>query len=144
MRARAILVPLAVSAVGVVGMAGAASSAPLTRQEFTITFDVSQDEGGGPVVATGAINATGEDVVVSDTEDLFVFPDGTLTIAHAPVRTHERFNPTRCTGHVGEMGTYVITAGTDQYEGVSGSGTYRVIARFQSDCESEQIGRAHV
>jgi hypothetical protein len=47
----------------------------VTKQDFTLTADISE-EGGGPVVAPGAINATGEDVVISDTEDQFVFPDG--------------------------------------------------------------------
>ena len=37
MKLRPVLVPLAVAAVGVVGVQGTASSAPLTRQNFTLT-----------------------------------------------------------------------------------------------------------
>ena len=139
MKLRHVLVPLAVTAVGVFGVQDPASAAPLTRQNFTLTADISE-EGGGTVVASGAINATGEDVVISDTEDLFVFPDGTLTIIHAPVRSNEHFNDNTCSGSVRETGAYVISQGTDQYEGVTGSGTYRVVARFQGDCEGPPTG----
>jgi hypothetical protein len=121
------------TAVGILGFQTAASSSPVTKQSFTLTADIN-DEGGGTVVASGAINATGEDVVVSDTEDQFVFPAGTLTIIHAPVRNTEHFNTKKCTGSFHEQGTYVISAGTGAYHGVTGSGAYRVTARFDSDC----------
>jgi hypothetical protein len=139
MRLRHVLVPLAVAAMGVVGIQGAASSAPVTKQAFTLTADISE-EGGGPVVASGAINATGEDVVISDTEDQFVFPDGTLTVIHAPVRGKEHFNEKKCTGSFRETGTYVISEGTGQYEGVTGSGRYRAVGRFEDACEGIPTG----
>jgi hypothetical protein len=136
---RGVLVPVAVAAIGVVGVQGTASSAPLTKQNFTLTADINE-EGGGTVVASGAINATGEDVVISDTEDQFVFPDGTLTVIHAPVRGKDHFNEKKCSGMFRERGTYVISEGTGQYEGVTGSGTYRVVGRFHGDCEGPPIG----
>jgi hypothetical protein len=139
MNLRRVLVPVAVAAIGVVGIQGTASSAPLTKQNFTLTSDITE-EGGGTVVASGAINATGEDVVISDTEDQFVFPDGTLTIIHAPVRGKDHFNDKKCSGMFRERGTYVISAGTGQYEGVTGSGTYRVVGRFHGDCQGPPIG----
>lgn len=139
MRLRHVLVSLVVAAVGVVAVQGSASSAPLTKQNFTLTADISQ-EGGGTVVASGAINATGEDVVISDTEDLFVFPDGTLTIIHVPVRAKEHFNERKCTGHFRETGTYIVSEGTGQYEGVTGSGKYRVVGRFENGCEGIPTG----
>src|SRR5436190_21550821 len=40
---------------------------PVTRQDFTLTSDISEE--GGSVVASGAINATGDDVVIRDTEE---------------------------------------------------------------------------
>jgi hypothetical protein len=139
MRLLRVLVPMMVAVVGIVGQEGTASSAPLVKQNFTLTSE-DPEEPGGTVVASGAINAVGEDVVISDTEDQFVFPDGTLTIIHAPVRSKEHFNEHTCTASFKETGTYVISEGTGQYEGVTGSGTYRVAGRFQSDCESEPTG----
>ena len=140
MRLRHVFVALTVAAVGVVGIQGTASSAPLTKQNFTLTADISEEGGGGTVVATGAINATGEDVVVSDTEDHFVFPDGTLTVIHAPVRSKDHFNDKKCSGSFRESGTYVISEGTGQYEGVTGSGSYRVVGRFHDGCEGTPTG----
>ena len=138
MKLRPVLAPLAVAAVSVVGVQGTASSAPPTRQNFTLTSDISEE--GGTVVASGAINATGEDVVISDTEDLFVFPDGTLTVFHAPERTHEHFNEKKCTATFRETGTYVIAEGTDDYEGVTGSGTYRVVGQLEDACGETPTG----
>jgi hypothetical protein len=140
MRLRHVIVSLAVAAVGIVSVQGSASSAPVTKQNFTLTADISEEGGGGTVVATGAINATGEDVVVSDTEDHFVFPDGTLTVIHAPVRSKDHFNDKKCTGSFRETGTYVISDGTGQYEGATGSGSYRVVGRFRDGCEGVPTG----
>src|SRR5215212_3331338 len=134
MRLRHVLVSLAVAVVGVAALQGPASSAPLTKQAFTVTADITE-EGGGPVIASGAINATGEDVVISDTEDQFIFPDGTLTVIHAPVRVKERFNERKCTGSFRERGIFVISEGTGQYEGLTGSGKYRAAGRFHDACE---------
>jgi hypothetical protein len=139
MQLRRALVPLAVVAAGVVGMQGTASSAPLTKQNFTLTTD-NIEEGGGTVVASGAINATGDDVVISDTEDLFVFPDGTLTIIHASVRGKGHFHEQQCFGTFHETGTYVISEGTGQYEGVTGSGSYRVDGRIEDGCAEPPTG----
>jgi len=139
MRLRHVIASLAVATLGIVSVQGSASSAPVTKQNFTLTADIS-DEGGGTVVASGAINATGEDVVISDTEDQFVFPNGTLTVIHAPVRSKDHTNDKKCTGSFRETGTYVISEGTAQYEGVTGSGTYRVAGRFQGGCEGTPTG----
>ena len=139
MKLRPVLASLAVAATGVVGIHGVASSAPLTKQNFTLTADPFE-EGGGTVVATGAINATGVDVVITDTEDQFVFPDGTLTVVHASVRGKGHFNQKQCTGTFHEEGTYVISEGIGLYEGVTGSGTYRVAGRIQDGCSDPQIG----
>ena len=139
MRLRHLFVVLTVGAVGVVGFQGTASSAPLTKQNFTLTTsDINTP--GGTVVATGAINATGEDIVLSDTVDQFVFPDGTLTVIHAPVRANEHFNDKKCTGRFRETGTYVISAGTGLYEGVTGSGDYRAVGSIEDGCTGPGTG----
>jgi hypothetical protein len=134
-----VVIPLAVAAASVVGIQGTASSAPVTKQEFTLTSDIVE-ESGGTVVASGAINATGEDIVISDTEDQFVFPDGTLTVIHAPIRGNDHFNDKKCSGSFSETGTYVISEGTGRYEGVTGSGTYRLQARVQDLCTETPSG----
>jgi hypothetical protein len=136
---RRVLVALAVAAVSLLTVQHAASAAPVTKQDFTLTADINQ-EGGGTVVASGAINATGEDVVISDTEDRFVFPAGTLTVTHAAVRSKDHFKDKQCSGSFRETGRYVITEGSGAYAGASGSGTYRVVARFQGDCQGPPTG----
>ncbi len=139
MRLRHLLVVLTIATTGAIGFQGTASSAPLTKQGFVLTStDINTP--GGTVVAKGAINATGQDVVISDTEDQFVFPDGTLTVIHAPVRTHDHFNDKKCSGTFRESGTYVISAGTDQYEGVTGSGNYRVVGTVEGGCNGPDTG----
>ena len=39
-----------------------------------------------------------------------------------------------------ETGTYVISEGTGDYEGVTGSGTYRVVGQIQDDCGETPTG----
>ena len=138
MRLRHIFIPLSVAAVGVAGIYGTASSASPAKQTFTITSDMNDT--GGTVTATGAITATGDDVVVSDTEDRFVFPDGSLTINHTLGRHKEHVNDNTCTATVRETGTYLITNGTGRYHGASGSGTYRYVAHLQQGCASTPTG----
>jgi hypothetical protein len=161
MRLRHLLVPLVVSATAVVAVQATASahdghneqrsweqhdgqrhdgqrhdSSPLTEQNFTITSDFSRDS-GGPVVASGAINATGQDVVIGETEDNFVFPGGTLTVFHAPVRSKDFFNEQKCTGGFRESGRYVISSATGQYAGINGSGEYQAAGSFTNGCEGQ-------
>jgi len=138
MRLRHILVALAVATFSVVGISALASAAPLTKQSFTLTQDINGV--GGTVVASGAINATGQDVVVSDTEDQFVFPDGTLTVVHVPVRSKDHFNDKKCTGRFRETGTYIISAGTGAYAGITGSGDYRAVGSIANGCVGTPTG----
>jgi hypothetical protein len=139
MQFRRVLVPLAVAALGGLGLGGPTSATPLTKQNFTLTSDIDEED-VRTVVASGAINASGQDVVISDTEDQFVFPDGTLTVIHVPVRGKEHFNERQCSGTFRERGTYVISEGTGLYEGATGSGTYRVVASFDGNCEDPPSG----
>ena len=43
MRLRNVLVPLVLAAVAVVGIQGPASSAPLTKQDFTLTAPITEE-----------------------------------------------------------------------------------------------------
>jgi hypothetical protein len=139
MQRRQLLVPLVAALLGGLGVEGPASAAPLARQSFRLVSDINE-ETVRTVVASGAINASGQDVVVSDTEDQFVFPDGALTVIHVPVRGKDHFNENRCSGTFRERGTYVISEGTGLYEGVTGSGTYRVVASFEGNCVDPPSG----
>jgi hypothetical protein len=156
MRLRNLLVPLVVSAVAVVAVQATASahdgrqgrhgsqrhdsgrndSSPLTEQNFTITSDFNRDS-GGPVVASGAINATGQDVVVGETQDNFTFPGGTLTVFHAAVRSKDYSNDQNCTGGFRETGRYVISSATGQYAGMTGSGDYQAVGSYTNGCEGQ-------
>jgi hypothetical protein len=137
MNLRRVLAGVAVATMGVVGAQATTSAAAPPRQNFTITFDITEDV--GTVVASGAINATGQDIA-GDTVDQFVFPDGTLTVAHAPVHYNEHFNAKKCTLTFHETGNYVISSGTGAYEGVSGSGRYRAVGNFEDACGDSPTG----
>ena len=60
-----------------------------------------------------------------------------MTVFHAPERTKEHFDEEDCTRTFRETGRYVISSGTDQYEGVTGSGEYRVKGRIENGCEGQ-------
>ncbi len=85
--------------------------------------DTTNDQ---PVLGFGPIHAKGTDHVVSDTQDVFVFPAGTLSVTHKPKKTHESSDPVTCLFTFSERGTYRITGGTGAYAGAWGHGNYRV------------------
>jgi hypothetical protein len=79
-----------------------------------------------PVLAFGPIHARGVDHVVSDTEDVFEFPDGNLSVTHTPTTSHDYSDPVTCLSTYKERGSYEITGGTGAYADASGHGHYRV------------------
>lgn len=107
----------------------------MTEQNFTIISDFSRS--GGTVVASGAINATGQDVVISETEDNFAFTGGTFTVFHAAVRSKDFSNEKNCTGGFRETGRYVISSATGQYAGITGSGKYQAVGSFVNGCQGQ-------
>lgn len=88
--------------------------------------DASREGTPAIVVATGPIHAKGTDVVISETEDKLVFPDGTVSLTHDPKTSGDSFDPVTCLFRFRERGTYQVTGGTGAYEGATGRGTYRV------------------
>jgi hypothetical protein len=126
MRIRKILIPVAVGAAGILTLAGTASAKPtkIGTETFSFTGDFNND--GGPVSATGVINDHGTDVVVSDSQDTFVFADGQITVFHAPRHQNQKFNQKQCTVTIHERGTYVFGDGTGAWAGYTGSGHYVV------------------
>src|SRR5436190_5231569 len=109
MRLRKILVPVAMGAIGIATLTGPASAKPANAgtENFSFTADIN-NEGGGPVTAGGVISDQGTDVVVSDSEDTFVFPDVQITVFHSPRHIHEKISQKKCTFSITERGTYVL------------------------------------
>jgi len=85
----------------------------------------------GRVIAVGTINATGSDEIVSDTEDVFHFPTGDLTVDHAVVSSQQSFDPATCLFQLTEIGTIDVVRGTGAYVGATGHGTsvVKIISR---------------
>ena len=141
MRLRKILVPVAMGAIGIATLAGPASAKPTNAgtESFSFTTDIN-NEGGGPVTASGVINDQGTDVVVSDSEDTFVFPDGQITVFHSPRHSNDKFSEKKCTFSFTERGTYVFGNGTGAWEGYTGSGRYTVRGSATNACGPAPIG----
>ncbi len=94
-----------------------------------LSTDPSQEGTPETVLAFGPIHAKGTDVVLSDTQDTFVFPDGTLAVTHEPKKSSESFDEVTCLFTFWERGSYWITGGTGAYAGASGRGNYTVMGQ---------------
>jgi hypothetical protein len=141
MRLRHFLIPAVVTATALMIGAAAASAAPTRVGVERFTFTGAIDSEGGVVTASGVINATGIDIVVSDTQDTFDFGDaGQITVFHSPVRNHDTFNKNTCSTSFSETGTYVFGNGTGEWAGYSGSGTYTVKASIDDVCVENPVG----
>ena len=141
MRLRHILVPVVVLTAGGVTLEGAASAAPtkVGIETFTLTADINAE--GGPVTASGVINDTGVDIVVSDTQDTFGFgANGQITVFHSPIRHRDHFSEKKCSFSVTEKGTYVFGNGTGDWANYNGSGTYTLEAHATNACDDPPVG----
>jgi hypothetical protein len=142
MRLRHVLISASVVAAGMAAVGGQASAAPtkVGTESFTQTSDIAS-EGGGPVTASGVINDTGTDIVISDTEDLFDFgANGTITVFHAPLHSVDHFSEKKCTFSFTEKGTYVLGNGTGEWAGYTGSGRYTVRGSATNACSDTPTG----
>jgi len=141
MRLRHVLIAASLASASILVPTGAASAAPtkVGVQTFVITSDIN--EPGGSVIASGVINDEGVDIVVSETEDIFDFgSNGTITVFHSPLRSHEKFNEKKCTFSFTEKGTYVFGDGTGEWAGYNGSGTYTVKGEAVDACGETPVG----
>ena len=77
------------------------------------------------VIAYGRFTAHGVDHT-GNKVDTFVFPDGTIRVAHAQGKGSQSFNPRTCLFAVTQPGTYRLEDGTGAYKGITGSGTYHM------------------
>ena len=141
MRLRHILAPVVIAATGIIPLEGPASAAP-TRvgiETFTLTADINSE--GGPVTASGVINDTGMDIVVTDSQDTFDFgANGQLTVFHSPTRQRDHFSEKKCSLSNTEKGTYVFGNGTGEWANYNGSGTYTLEVHITDACNVTPVG----
>jgi hypothetical protein len=132
------LVLTASFAVAGVGVAAGTASAARTKagiEAFALTQSFTSE--GGSVTASGVIDATGTDIVVSPSEDLFDFgAAGTITVLHSPIASATHFNEHSCTVRIHETGRYTFGNGTGAFAAYSGSGTYRVTGTGTDACST--------
>jgi hypothetical protein len=141
MRLRYVFVSLAVAATGTIAVEASASAEPtkVGFESFTLTADINAE--GGPVTASGLINDTGVDIVVTDTEDTFNFgANGQITVFHSPLHQREHFNEETCTFRFIDEGVYVFGNGTGEWAGYNGSGRYRVEGQATNACDGPGVG----
>jgi hypothetical protein len=141
MRLRYLFIPLAVVGAGLTAMPGLASAAPtkVGIESFISTQNINAT--GGPVTASGVINGHGRDIVVSATEDTFVFGNkGQITVFHSAVKSTQHVNPKQCTFSFTEKGNYVFGNGTGEWANYNGSGKYTVNGSAIDACTGPGIG----
>jgi hypothetical protein len=141
MRVREIVVTAALAASGVIGVGAGVSAAPtrVGTETFSLTSDINAE--GGTVTASGVINDTGQDIVISDTEDTFDFgANGQITVFHSPIRSRDHFNEKKCSFSFTEKGTYVFGNGTGEWADYNGSGRYTVTGRAVNACNGTPVG----
>ncbi|HEX3540862.1 MAG TPA: hypothetical protein VHT75_10520 [Acidimicrobiales bacterium] len=127
--------PAAIVAALFVCLAGTATASAQTRSERIFIYDQGTLGGDQPtaslVTATGVVNAVGTDQFAPSQpgdpanldRDIFVFPDGTLSVATTKV-VNEVIPTGPCTVELKMSGTFQITGGTGAYQGAHGSGTF--------------------
>jgi hypothetical protein len=100
------------------------------RQHFLLVSSDPAENATLIVVATGPIHAKGTDTVVSETEDTFTFPDGTLSVTHTVNEdsVEDTVDAVTCYFTHTERGTYTVTGGTGAYADAHGDGHYSVRA----------------
>jgi hypothetical protein len=128
---RRSVVALAIILLGVFLVVPSAASAGggSKVERFLLLSTDPSDTATPTVLAFGPIHARGTDTVVSDTEDTFVFPEGTLSVTHHPKKSGDSFDEVTCLFRFWERGSYQITGGTGAYAGAHGHGHYTVKAQ---------------
>jgi hypothetical protein len=127
----AVLLAGALLSAPSVSASGSETAKTTAQKQKFVLIQSDPEQSGGPIAATGPIHARGTDVVISDFEDRFKFPDGNVVIKHKPDKdgTTQSFDPVTCLFTFTERGTWKTVAGTGAYTDVQGNGTYRVLAQ---------------
>jgi len=143
MRLRHVLLSGAIVATtGAIALGGSVSAGrtAVGIESFSSVQDISGN-GGGPVTASGVINAHGTDTVVSATEDTFDFgAQGKITVFHSPLSNVQHVNQKQCTFSFTERGVYVFGNGTGAWANYSGSGKYTVQGSATNSCGDSPVG----
>jgi len=106
----------------VTGAARPASAATDGAQRFTIVF-AGPDGEAGRVLAAGVIHGAGSNPA-SQGDQVLIFQEGTLFLSTELTGGSGGYNPTSCIGRGTSTGTFVVTGGTGQLQGATGSGTF--------------------
>ena len=115
---------------GAIPAASAAGGGGGTERFIVVSTSTSNGPVSGPVSATGPIHALGKDVPVDNNHDKFVFPKGTVLVAHHKTSGTQHFDKVTCTAQITEQGTFTVTGGTKAYAGAKGHGTYSLSGIF--------------
>jgi len=107
----------------------AAARAGVVQRFLALSTD-PRESAKPTILAFGGVHAKGVDRSVGPRKDVFVFPDGKLTVRHTPVAHHRRHDPVTCLFAFRERGTFKITRGTGAYAGARGHGHYHVKVMF--------------
>jgi hypothetical protein len=127
MRAHRCLLTTAVTvaiAVVSVGLASASTAHPSAGPQRFLILTTDLNAPTYTLAATGVIQQIGQDVSLSDTQEEFVFSDGTMIMTHRAVYTNDSFDPVTCVDRFIERGTYTLSSGTGAYAGVAGRGAF--------------------
>jgi hypothetical protein len=122
-----VLRKIAIASVAVAGATGILFAATGAGADTnTEAFRIVETNGSATVTAHGVFDASGVDIVRSQTDRL-VFPDGSLIINHPDADGTFTFklNPATCTARIKLSGAYTISNGKRAYKGATGSGTYQ-------------------
>jgi hypothetical protein len=120
---------VAAASLAVTGLtAASAHTSGVSRTEhFQI---VAASAAGAPtVIATGVFTDSGV-ARPGARADTFVLKQGSFQFAHKVTGTIHHFNPVTCLDQLRQTGTYTVSHGTGEYNGISGSGTFVFSLQF--------------
>lgn len=103
----------------------ASHSAAATATEHFQMMQTSATSSKAGLIAYGRFTAHGIDRS-GNKVDTFVFPNGTVKVAHSAGKGSQNFNPRTCMFTIREHGTYRLEGGTGAYRGIAGGGSYQL------------------
>jgi hypothetical protein len=121
---RTMLAVGAAALAATIGVTGAAAASASTMTEHFSIVSTSATSNVESIIATGAFTAGGTDVS-GNKIDTVKFPTGTFRITHMGSQKGS-LNPKTCLESIMGKGTYDLSRGTGAYNGISGSGTYKL------------------
>src|SRR5262249_32891527 len=131
-----VIVAVIGSALGLT-MSQASSSPSAHTQHFTRFGDNPNVDGIRHGWGLRPVRGRGDDVVVDEHHDRFVFAKGSVNLAHHITSQHDSFDGPTCVFQHVEQGTYTIAGGTGAYAHAQGNGTYDLKVLGQG-CDEHQ------